>query len=131
MSAFICSDKHINSIVRFASNTNAVIYSGNPSLRWCVSGNERHTASMLHAENVKSVNYRYLQDAPDSGIIYDHRAPELRPIEVIKAIDCLAYQSCEHPDWELSAANELLKEIQRKAVSLLPGYESARWEIAA
>jgi hypothetical protein len=131
MSAFICSDKHVSTIVRFASKTNVVVYSGNPSLRWIVAGNERHTASMLHAENVKSVNYRYLQAAPDGGIVYDPHAPELRPIEVIKACDCLAYQSCEHPEWETSIANELLNEIQRKAVSLLPGYESARWEIAA
>lgn len=131
MSAFICSDKHINSIVRFARKTNVVVYSGNPSFRWCVKGRKQDTASMLHAENVKSVNYRYLQDAQEVAIVYGPSAPELRPIEVIKAIDCLDYQSCGHPDWESSVANKLLKEIQSKAVTLLPGYESARWEITA
>lgn len=131
MSAFICSDKHINSIVRFACKQNVVTYSINPELRWSVSGREQKTAELLYAENVRSVNYRYLQDEANDGIIYDPFAPDLRAIEVIKACDCLAYQSCEHPDWDSSLACVLLKAIQRKAIDLLPGYSNAQWEIAA
>ena len=131
MSAFICSDKHINSIVRFACKNNIAVYYGNPTRRWAVPGEEQKTSVALHTENVNSVNYRYQSSHPVDGIQYDPFVSDLRPIEVIKACDCLAYQSCEHAEWDTSLANALLKEIQRKAVTLLPGYESARWEIAA
>lgn len=131
MSAFICSDNHINSIVRFACEQGVATYSVNPALRWSVAGREQETAELLRAENVRSVNYRYLQDDPDVGINYNPFAPDLRAIEVIKACDCLAYQSCEHPEWDSSLACSLLKVIQRKAIDLLPGYSNAQWEIAA
>ena len=131
MSAFICSHSHINAIVRFACRHNVTTSYGNPSRHWSVAGQEQETADLLLAENVNSVNYRYREESPTGGILYDHLAPDLRPIEVIKACDCLDYQSCEHPGWENSLACKLLKEIQREAITLLPGYDKARWEIAA
>lgn len=129
MSAFICSDRHINAIVRFACKNNLRITHGNPSTFLAVPGNEQRVAEILLTENIRSVNYRYGLSDEDDVIVYDPFAPDLRPIEVIKACDCLAYQSCEHPAWDESLACKLLHEIQRKAVQLLPGYDKAPWEV--
>jgi len=129
MSAFVVSDSHMNSIVRWACQNNISVWHGNPSTKFSVAGNEQQTAELLFAENVKSVNYRYKESSDTTGIVYDPFAPSLRPIEVIKACDCLAYQSCEDPEWEESLACKLLKEIQRCAITCLSGYGNARWEI--
>lgn len=131
MSAFICSHQHINAIVRWASRHNVTSWHSNPSRLHSVAGNEQDTAALLYAENVKSVNHRYRDTTDTSGIVYDPFAPDLRPIDVIKACDCLAYQSCEHPQWETSLACHLLKEIQRTAITKLPGYDHAKWAISA
>jgi hypothetical protein len=131
MSAFICSHQHINAIVRWASRHNVTRWHSNPSRKYSVAGNEQDTAALLYAENVKSVNYRYHDTIDSTGIIYDAFAPDLRPVEVIKACDCLTYQSCEHPEWDDSLASQLLKEIQRTAITKLPGYDKAPWAIAA
>ena len=131
MSAFICSPQHINAIVRWAGRHHVTCWHGNPSRLHSVAGKEQDTAALLYAENVRSVNYRYFRTIDTSGIVYDASAPDLRPIDVIKACDCLAYQSGEHPAWDDSLACRLLKEIQSAAITRLPGYDAAKWEITA
>lgn len=87
----------------------------------------------------RSVRYRY-PDGPlpgpiafeDSPVICDGRLrlyKSLTPVQVIKACDCLEYQSCEHPEWEQSEACKLLKAIREAAIGALPGYSEAEWEI--
>ena len=79
MSAFICHDKHINAIVRWACKHNVTTYYGNPSHKWSIVGNEQATVDLLYAENVRSVNHRYPdQQSDEPGAIYDAFAPELR-----------------------------------------------------
>lgn len=119
MSAFICSDKHISAIVRWACINNIAN----------VAGKEQEVVDLLHAENVKSVNYRYGSPDPGEGAIYDTLAPNLSPVEVIKACQCLDYQSCEHPGWEGSWAKERLGGILQAAIAKLPGYTKAQWHI--
>ncbi len=120
MSAFIVSHNHINAIVRFASQHNI---NG-------VAGNEQVTAELLLAENTRSVNYRYKESAPVEAIIFAADAPELTPIEAIKACNCLDYQSCETEDWRSTPACELLDAIKSDAARRLAGYEDVPWEIA-
>lgn len=118
MSAFVCTDKHINAIVRWASHNRVEVY-----------GREQQTLEMLLSENIGSVNYRYGDNIEIPTVVYDNTAPLLEPIEVIKACQCLAYQSCEHPGWEASTACALLKTIERSAIAEIAGYEFAKWGI--
>jgi hypothetical protein len=127
MSAFVCSEKHISAIVRWAGVNNVGVYHGNPSTKFTVAGSEQEAVGLLYDENVKSVNYRYKEHDDGVEAVYSASAPSLRPIDVIKAVDCLRYQSCEHLEWEESLANKLLIAIQQKAITLLPGYEAAEW----
>ena len=129
MSAFICTDKHISAIVRYACRNNITTWHGNPSRKLSVAGEEQAAVDLLYAENVKSVNFRYREDAELTGAIYDAFAPELSAIEAIKACQCLSYQSCEHDGWDLSPAKALLSSIERFAITKLPGYDAASWSI--
>ena len=138
MSAFICSDNHISAIVRWATRNNVSIWYGNPSRslraggdlsRSLRTGDEQELVDILYAENVKSVNYRYRGGDPTTGCVYDPTSPILAPVAVIKAVQSLEYQSCEHPGWETSDAKEILQAIQSEAIRRLPGYELAEWSI--
>jgi len=92
-------------------------------------------ATELWRENVKSVNYRYQND-PDELEHYtidpkklDNmlHAWEYDPVQVLKSIDCLEYQSCEHPEWETSVSHSFLNRLRREAIAALVGYSDAKW----
>lgn len=96
----------------------------------------------LWAENHRSVNYRYREDskppaypAPTAEVILD-------PVAVVKAVDCFAYQSCEHPGWQTSDAAVYCQRLRAAAMTGLPvepgdadghryplGYDGAAWSI--
>jgi hypothetical protein len=92
-------------------------------------------ASELWQENVRSVNYRYQNDQADltTYVIDPYKVDDLLhawdfdPLEVLKAIDCLEYQSCEHPEWEASKAWSFLNRLRRACISSLHGYSEATW----
>jgi len=82
---------------------------------------------MLWRENVVSVAYRYSLATRNAAELaeyeadvegYDYSAPDtcadcgLGSAEIIDAIDCLDYQSCEHDGWSASAACALLNELR-------------------
>lgn len=85
---------------------------------------------MLLEENVKSVNYRYSSAGrasyygPDHGledddteydVEFEYVDPrkDLTPGAVFRAIDCLDYQSCEHPGWRSSEAFSFLRSLRK------------------
>ncbi len=119
MSAFIVTHDHINAIISFACQYNIA----------GVAGREQATAELLLAENTRSVNHRYRENTPVETIVFSSQDPTLSPIEVIKACDCLDYQSCETDDWRSTPACKLLESIQSHAVRQLDGYQKAPWEI--
>ena len=48
---------------------------------------------------------------------------------VIKACHCYDYQSCETDDYEQSLAHKMIRSIEARAISSMPYYEAAPWEI--
>lgn len=98
---------------------------------------------ILVSENVASVSYRYPDDDVDAGelpgptdayylgpYVYSDPRYVLTPAEVFKAIDCLDYQSCEHPEWRSSEAYALLRSLREAACGAVDGYSAAvrYWE---
>lgn len=134
MSAFIVHDNHIGAILRW------YLTQSNPAYRtrWnglqptILEADSMFTALAL--ENWRSVRYRYgagderPAPAPREGIQLAQFA-ELSPVEVIKACECLDYQSCEHPSYERSDAKRLIDTIKNAAIGELPGYRGAAWEV--
>lgn len=76
---------------------------------------------MLWRENVTSVSYRYSLPTRDATELAqyegDVEAYEYAPCGIdgpamVRAIDCLDYQSCEHDGWQASAAYALLQNLR-------------------
>lgn len=85
---------------------------------------------ILLEENIRSVRYRYPDFAPDalprpidqarvSPYTFRRIAQELRPAWVVRACDCLRYQSCESPDWKETLACSILEGIRESAIIAL------------
>jgi hypothetical protein len=110
---------------------------------------------LLLSENVKSVSHRYsepgretyygaevageMEDTPDEELpgpcdrfylapyLYTDPGYTLTPGELFAAIDCLDYQSCEHPGWRTSEAFALLEALRNAAGRMVDGYAKAPW----
>ena len=88
---------------------------------------------ILLDENVRSVYHRYqgrIED-DDKNAVYSFKRwyGGLTPVQVIKAVDCLDYQSCETEDWEGSLSWRICQAIIHAATHALEGYDAAQWEM--
>ena len=154
MSAFVVSKAHIDYMVRAAT----VLHYRHGPMAWIwnvdrAAGNyDRETlprgdharalevGQMLWDTNVESVQYRYSDTPPtelpgttgcdyryETGPSLQCRSPE--PVAVLKAISCYEYQSCEHDGWEASEAHAFCEALRGRAISSLPGYDDAAWDL--
>lgn len=94
-------------------------------------------ASMLWAENERSVDARYPSSArkPGEASVYAvapeqagrFRWPSFDPVAVLKACSCFEYQCCETDDWETTQAARFVRGLVALAIARLPGYDAAKW----
>jgi hypothetical protein len=93
----------------------------------------------LLAKCIASVSYRYPNCAPTElpGPIPMPAAQQYEftdfgacatIAETCKAIDCLEYQSCEHPAWAGSGAERFCARLREDLTAALPGARDAPWE---
>lgn len=140
MSAYVVSDNHINELVRFIDSR---FYQNKSYLQillpdLCLIKDDKlffeRIGQELLKENYFSVNHRYLHlDILGKAHKFNYR-PELgkaklSPVVILKLINCLDYQSCEHEGWETSAACKILESIKSHAINQLEGYDAAPWGI--
>ena len=127
MSAFVVSDRHIDALLTWVINTPE--YGAPQKLDgMTVYDQPGLIGQLLVDENHRSVNHRY--DEKDNHKYKFNRYPRtLTPVEVIKACDCLIYQSCETDNWKVSRAYKIIRDIRESAINALPGMEDAAWEI--
>lgn len=125
MSAFICNNTHVTALAVFAARN-----------RIDGQTDAKIVGQMLHAENVRSVNYRYGETTQPSFELCEWAAFHPFPkVQIVVAAQCLAYQSCEHPGWESSKACALLESItthclgQGQSPDRMHGYDDAQWVI--
>ncbi len=151
MSAYIVSKEHVAYLTAMAMTDNGLPYGG--GLEWYFGNNgsgripqddlvmAAAAENMIWKENMVSVAYRYgdpVEDLPGDRYVEDGitkadiaLAADILfvAVQVLKACNCLEYQSCEHPGWEASEARAFIQALKDKAVRALPGYESARWGV--
>jgi hypothetical protein len=145
MSAFIVSKKHVDLIVAAVTcgTRDGIV---KPSRK-----SKDKLGQMLVTECVASVSYRYPNDDVQKGELpgpcdayyvkpYRWEDPKYRPsaAELLNAINCYMYQSCEHPGWKSSTAHQFCEELVVKIESLVqagigycniwPEYEAAPWD---
>jgi hypothetical protein len=123
MSAFLCSDNHINALVEYAfSDRDDYIY-----LRHRFGAADKQAlAELLYNENWRSLRTRYNDPETGPGITYRPR-PLLDAITILKLCDCYDYQACETEDYDTTRAAKAINFIRHKAIRALPGYEEAPW----
>ncbi len=119
MSAFIVNRKHIEYLVEAARKWSVDCYNHTPE----------KIGQILMDENVRSINYRYKESYKSSGYGIHRATLDIDPVQVIKACNCLDYQSGDHPEWEESESCKFLDSLKREAICYLPGYNLAKWEI--
>ena len=153
MSAYVCDRGHIDYLIQAAlsrrlhpshscqtwiwdRNRTAGTYKRG-ELRASDHAEADRVGQMLWDENVASVRFRYGDDdQPLPGPIdCDYQYGRFRhspyvsidPVQVLKACDCLEYQSCEHDGWDASEAKAFIRSLRSAAWHALPGYEEATW----
>jgi len=128
MSAFICSDYHISYIVKAGIKYKAWLKFGD-TYGYLTPAKAQHVFEVLQRENQRSVGVRYKEDGRDPVGQFDRTVGGIAPVQTLKAIGCLDYQSCETETWGTSLANEYLRAIEHSAIRELPGYEAAQGEV--
>lgn len=88
---------------------------------------------LLHDANVASVNYRYRENTP-ADVYTFRRVADLGGItatwgDVLRALDCFDYQSCEVPDYHTTLASYAIAGIRRKVTDRLVSgmFPDAHW----
>lgn len=89
---------------------------------------------VLVDENIASVRARYpSKPCEDREFVYNPSFVGLPkatdPVQVLKALDCYEYQSCEHAGWRSSEARAFVRFLRKAAIGALPGYDEAEWAI--
>lgn len=118
MSCFICDDKHISALAGYAAHVR-----GNDSAR--------EIAEILYEANVQSFVARYegrYTNEIEPFEFDDNAATKgahAKPVAIIKAAHCFAYQACEFDGWETCSAKKIVDAIVSNATHDLPGYDDA------
>jgi len=122
MSAFIVNKKHIDYILSTKLNSK---YDYPPLTEKQLT----KIGQILVNENFKSVNYRYHENFQPYKYNFQP-VINFNPIQALKAIDCLDYQSCKHEGWKKSRAKRILEDIKDSLITMLPGYDDFHWEVS-
>jgi hypothetical protein len=145
MSAIVVPDYHINALVSWAGDRhglNSVSYWWNNEGRK-ISNDQQRVASILYAENVRSVNYRYGESTPEDGFVFKRvNTCLLKASDVIKACHGYSYQASETGVYEQTEAHKIIRAIELAAIKTLPGYQdsdawtlcepvSEKWDLGA
>lgn len=140
MSAFILGEDTLDLLV-----TAGIWGVGDDARLRVFHGDQHHTfsryedadklGSILKTANYESVNYRYKETTPCEP--YHHRGADIAPFlggkviswgQVLQAVRCYEYQSCEAPTWGDSLAKAICSAITRKVCGRIADEDEAEWE---
>lgn len=131
MSAWVVEEEHIRVLVW------AGLRISSDRLQWWYRRKWRYldlreaarVGTMLMRTNVASVNYRYDEN---TSVPYHHRSPKHTTWsvgELLKALGCYEYQSCEHKGWNGSEAKKFCDALRIQLTHHVEGYEDGPWGI--
>lgn len=127
MSAFLVSDDHITAVCTFACDPRNLCSVWLNGRRERAAGRHLDMFRMLKQANLDSLTARYGDPATEADARLGRLV--LSPIEVVKAVDCLAYQCCEVDEWDETDAARTLESIRGAAITKVAGYDEAPWGI--
>ena len=152
MSAFVVSKKHIDAMLTFGLSCGELTWrlpgakfageyeKGQPwgpaaiavheeYFRTLLEENATRIGQMLWDENYLSVNHRYDKEQQSQIYEFSWYKGKLESLQILKAINCYEYQTCEHLGWEDSEAYAFCDALRRLAIYHLPRYNKMIWEI--
>ena len=129
MSAFIVSEKHLQTLVNWAMDNKVGFFFDGKYYDLKDPKVPETILTVLYRQNVRSVDSRYKEKNVIDSLKFKRMIVALNPVDVLKACHCLEYQSCETDDYERSFAYDIIIRIKDHAIRLLPGYEKANWAI--
>lgn len=130
MSAFIMPEEELNTIVSYFIHARQTVHGEGAWLKIGERYNYLNTetapevAKILMDENIRSVRYRYGEDEQmsydsDYTFQYDPTAHK-RPVgNIIGALDCLEYQSCETDDYHQSNAWDIMNGLRKHLLKVI------------
>lgn len=80
---------------------------------------------LLERANQDCFNYRYDDDGYEFEFVYQRETCD--PVQTLKTIQCLRYNSEDVPNFENTFASEILHAATARTVRQLAGYDAARW----
>ena len=132
MSSFVLPRAHIDAIVRacygFGNYPDLCYYYES---KWYKVNEllQDYVGEVLTNANYHGVNQRYnTKDIPPAAE-YDIHTPLLPAVDLLKALDCFEYQSCDAEDYDTSQAHAIIAALRSNTISRLPGYANAPWVI--
>ena len=135
MSCFIVSDKHINTLLTYASLNNAVIRTTQKLFSCSDVEDLQEMADILLKENIRSVDACYsghecYDEVTESDeIIFTFERQYCQPMQIFKLCICYDYQAGETDNYKETTAAQIIQYIQNDASCKLPGFEDAEWTI--
>ena len=156
MSAYLCTPRHIGALAAYITSVRPHRQDYRPYVARLVveeipdeDGMGEYSdelgpnvAVILARANLRSLGERYPNDGDgerpgQAGSDLDYllecrQAARYRDhgrdaVQVLKAVACLDYQSCEYEEWRGSVARRILDLIEGAAINALPGYDAAEW----
>lgn len=145
MSAHMCSAEHLSAV---ADTLLALSRESHAPLTLEAEETAEHLFKMLMVENATSLEARYPTDwhelIPGGSLFKMSYSPQLgggtfdiypydadRLARSLKALDCYAYQACEHEGWEASRTYALVMAAKatlgRRLATCHPAYDQAEW----
>lgn len=106
MSAYRVRPAHISVLV------NALAYYQVLDPAKSTAADYRAVGQDLWRENVRSVNFRYVERKRAGHYLLETTEAPLHPVAVLAAVHGYVYQSCEHPTWEKSRAHQLIEALK-------------------
>lgn len=134
MSTFICSNRHISVLAAYAIANDL-----HAPVPYTEAEGEMLPAELLarrlYEKNLDAFRAyyrgRHLDDVHAFEFDRDGAALHgtLKPIELIKAAKCYAYQASDAPDWKGCIIAELVDSIVNRLITALSGYDEAAREL--
>ena len=137
MSAFLCSDRHINLMVTYGALFNVRFATWDGSVM-PILGNEQTVATKLRNANIASLvalhGDRARRDDGGTAIQFEQTImdggtinPEQAAVQIAKLCHCFNYQSCEVENYEATVACRISTAIASAASRFAPGWDAAEW----
>jgi hypothetical protein len=139
VSAFILDDDHIDLLVTaglmgVGLDAKLRVYVDGGLVEFNRHEDADHLGLVLKTANYESVNYRYKESEQVTPYKYvgngitNYIGGEIIPWgQVLQAIRCYEYQSCEHPTWEGSLAKAVCDAITHKVCARISSECDAEW----